>query len=239
MVEEQVLDEFAPFTDCSEDEKRDIARCLQRVFLKKIDPVYEEEQPAEAVFLIRRGRIEMTRTSDDGEKIHRIGVLHKNDCFGFGEMFFDHYYISTTCLSNCELLRMERDDFLRFCRDSAALNNYVIHALATMVRQRTLMIDWDSADNKLVYFLAFLADQFGTPEGKEIVLSRRITQENFAEALDISREHVSRLFQRLKKQNRITIRNGIIIIDNDWLESRVVDRKQARVFKRKFELQDS
>jgi len=235
MIEWQKLEMFDFIAKCSDGEKKKLSSLFSTVFLRRFDPIYHEDDPTKAVYLIEKGMVEMSRTSDDGQKVYSLGLLKKGDIFGFGEMFFDTHYITTMSRSNTVLFKMKKEDFFETLLTIPLLNRYVMDAMASIIRQKTLMIDWEKADNRLFYLLSFLSSRYGTIKNGRIIIDYKLTQEKLAAALDISREHFNRLYLKLKK-DKIIGRTGkkLLYIDEVWLKEKNIDEKLARIFKRKF-----
>lgn len=234
MIEIGKLEQFDFLARCSLDDKKQLARLFSEVYLRKFDPVYHEEDPVEAVYLIEKGSVEMSRTSSDGQKIYSLGLLKQGDIFGFGEVFFDRHYITAMATANTVLLKIPKQDFMDTFLRIPVLTRYILDAMAAIVRQKTMMIDWEKADNRLPHLLYYLAHNYGTVQDDKIIISPRLTHETLAAALDISREHFSRLYIKLQKHGILgkTAENQLYI-NEQWLNSQQVDRKLARIFKRK------
>lgn len=196
--------------------------------------IYEEETPATAVYLIENGWVELTRESGTADRTFRIATLKPGDIFGIGEMQFDNYFLTATALTPCTLLRLSREDFKAVYMTIPALREHLIHTLATVVKQRILMLDWDQADCRLVHFLYFLAERYGKIEGPQITIYKKITQEKIAEILGLSREHVVRLFRKLEDQDYLYRTGSRMLISKPWLDSRIIDKSFASTIKRSF-----
>jgi CRP/FNR family transcriptional regulator len=225
------LDLFAPL---SEAERSGLSRLFAKRSVRRLATVYCEGTPSAEMFVIRKGWVELSRASSAQDRVFRIGALKPGDAFGIGEMQFPEYFLSAVALTDCELLVLSKEHFLNEYLAIPHLNAHLIRTLATVVRQRILMLDWDCADRKLVYFLHFLAERYGVVEGVRITISKKITQERIAEILDLSREHVVRLYRRLEDADFIRKSGSRLVISKPWLDARIIDKSFAATLKRSF-----
>lgn len=228
------LDSFALFAPLTAEERTRLARHFRERSFGKLEMIYDEDTPVRAVFLIKDGWVELTRSSGEQDRIFRIATLKPGDIFGIGEIHIGKYFLTATALTRCTLLELSREHFLDDYLSIPALTEHLIRTLATVVRQRILMLDWDHADCKLVYFIYFLAERYGEEEGPKIVIRKKITQEQIAEILGLSREHVVRLFRRLEDQDYLYRTGNRMIVSKPWLDSRIIDKSFATTIKRSF-----
>lgn len=228
------LDSFALFSPLTPEERARLSRLFRSRAFGKLETIYDEDTPARAAYLIKEGWVELTRNSGELDRVFRIATLKPGDIFGLGEIHIGDYFLTATALTRCTLLELTREHFLKDYLSIPVLNEHLIRTLATVVRQRILMLDWDHADCKLVYFLYFLAERYGECAGQKITIRKKITQEQIAEILGLSREHVVRLFRRLEDQDYLYRTGNRMIISKPWLDSRIIDKSFASTIKRSF-----
>jgi len=228
------LDRFDLFIPLTSEERSCLARLFRVRAFDKMGTIYDEDTPATAVYLIKEGWVELTRNSGEADRVFRIATLKTGDIFGIGEMQFPKYFLTASALTPCTLLELSRKNFQEEYLSIPALNEHLIRTLSTVVRQRILMLDWDHADCKLVYFLYFLSERYGKIEGPKITIRKKITQEQIAEILGLSREHIVRLFRRLEDQDYLYRTGSRMIVSKPWLDSRIIDKSFAQTIKRSF-----
>ncbi|MDA8099931.1 MAG: cyclic nucleotide-binding domain-containing protein [Nitrospiraceae bacterium] len=95
--------------------------------------VFGEGTPTKGIFLIRKGRVEIAKTTADGWK-HTLAVLAEQNFFGELSVIEDRKVHSTnaTALDDTELYRIPTEDFKRLERDEPQILYKVMKTIARM-----------------------------------------------------------------------------------------------------------
>ena len=88
-----------------------VAERLETVSLEKNLFIFKEEEAADFLFIILRGRVSLTRYNDDEEKDELFAILKTGDILGF-DMLDDHAFYSTSgkTITGVVLLKMSKAD---------------------------------------------------------------------------------------------------------------------------------
>ena len=85
----------------------------------------------------------------------------------------------------------------------------------------------DGGRRDLALYLRTQAEACGQPAGSGIRLKNKQRQPEIASRLQLSREHVTRLFAKLKAEGVVDFNRGFPVIDRAWLDREAPDRDLA------------
>lgn len=217
------LDVLECFKGCTQDEIREISALMTPCQYDQDSFVYREKQKTDKVYFVLKGTLKMLKYSQDNMRPTYLGQLSRGDMFAIGEVFFDEYYITVTCTEDCELLSMHKNDFHRLWHTIPAFQEYITHALAHIARGNFFFMERMEAESQMKYLLYYFATQDSKIEGDEVVITPPINQIQMAEILNITREHVSRIFRVLKSEGILIQNQPRIILSKDWYLARKAD----------------
>ena len=188
----------------------------------------EEGQPADQFFMILRGRSRYFTLTRNGR---RVLMLWKLPGETFGGMTLLHipseYLINTVAVRDCELLVWSRADIRRLVtRYPRLLENGLLLAsdyLRWYIRTHLVLIS-HSASQRLALELFHLAKETGSPMQDGIELD--VTNEELADAANITRFSTSRLLNEWERKGVLTkSRNKIILHSSERLFAHTLPRR--------------
>jgi CRP-like cAMP-binding protein len=120
------------FSQLSGEELRPVAEMFSEVSFTKGSTIFKEREPGDSFYVILGGAVTVKRGGRE------IAVLREKDYFG--EMALLDYEARSATLvaaSDCELLKLNRDDFHELLEEYPRLSREIIRTLAR--RLRTVM----------------------------------------------------------------------------------------------------
>jgi CRP/FNR family transcriptional regulator, cyclic AMP receptor protein len=154
--------------------------------------VYQQGDPADSVFYLKRGKVKLAVTSADGKEAI-VAVLDAGEFFGEGCLAGQSVRVSTVVtLSDCNLIRIEKQLMMRMLHEQQPLSErFVTHLLSRNIRYEEDLVDqlFNSSEKRLARILLLLS-HFGKDGKSEYVLPN-ISQENLAEMVGTTRSRVS------------------------------------------------
>jgi CRP/FNR family transcriptional regulator len=157
----------------------------------------------------------------------RLSVVLAGELFGFGEAWLDNYYTSATALAECRLLAIAREDFIRHFMAVPVLRERVLRGFSEMVRILIAKSVAGSGLNELAWFLRNMSTRYGRVEKDWIQIRKKLRQPEIAAVLNLSREHVTRLFAQLRAKGAVRFNRGYPRIARAWLDRAAPDRDLA------------
>ena len=175
--------------------------------------IVEEGLPGDYMYVIREGRVKVTKLSGDGrEKI--LELLGPGDFFGEMSLLDNAVRsASVKSLTETRILALSRSDFLKELRRNPDLAMAVIQELTHRVRQmdeQASSLSFQRVKERTKGLLQRLAKEPAGPDGR--CATPALTHQQIADMVGTSRETVTRVVKRLKQQG--------------WLDQ---DGKQYRV----------
>jgi CRP-like cAMP-binding protein len=185
--------------------------------LRKSQVVFAQGDVADSVFYIRDGQVKMTVVSEQGKEAV-VAILGPDEFLGEGCLTGQVRRVaSAKTLSECDILRLEKKDFLRVLRDEPAFSEFFIkHMLTRTLRVEADLVDqlFNSSEKRLARALLLLAN-FGK-EGKPEKVIAKISQETLAEMVGTTRSRVSKFMNKFRKLGFIKY-NGSLEVHSSLL----------------------
>jgi CRP/FNR family transcriptional regulator len=181
-----------------------------RIFKTCIYPnkslVFDQGDPTRVVFLIKRGKIRITRLTPDGKEV-TVAVLGAGDMFG-EETLFDAQPRTThaVCLEESLLCTAKADDLFALLSHNPTLALNVAKILSDrLVDASAAMEDlaYAKISDRILHLLERLATEHGVTTDHGTVIDVRLTHADIASLIGSTRETVSLEMSNLVKSGAI------------------------------------
>jgi CRP/FNR family transcriptional regulator, cyclic AMP receptor protein len=196
--------------------------------LKKSQNVFAQDDVADAVFYIQKGKVKVTVLSDQGKEAV-VGILGPGQFFGEGCMNGHKLRISTaTAIENCVITAITKDAMLAALHDEPKFSEmFMAYLLTRNSRIEEDLIDqlFNSSERRLARTLLLLAN-FGKA-GSPQPISPNISQETLAEMIGTTRSRVSHFMNKFRKLGLIDY-NGKIKVHNSLLSAVLHEKPQVK-----------
>jgi CRP/FNR family transcriptional regulator, cyclic AMP receptor protein len=181
-----------------------------RIFKTSVYPkrslVFDQGDPTRVVFLIKRGKVRITRLTADGKEV-TVAVLGAGDMFG-EETLFDTQPRTThaVCLEESLLCTAKADDlFALLSRNptlalnvAKILNDRLVDASATMED-----LAYAKISDRIMHLFERLAAEHGVKTERGTTIDVRLTHADIASLIGSTRETVSLEMSNLAKAGAI------------------------------------
>ena len=180
--------------------------------------IFCQGQPADSVFYLRRGKVKIAVTSDQGKEAI-VAILGAGDFFGEGCLAGQPLRIATaTTLTDCNLVRISKPLMARMLHEKHEISElFVTHLLSRNIRYEADLVDqlFNSSEKRLARILLLLA-HFGK-EGRAETVTPGINQASLARMVGITRSRVSHFMNKFKDLGFVDYRNGSGLTVNSGL----------------------
>lgn len=170
------------------------------VLFSKKQAIFAQGDPADAVFYLQRGKVQLSVVSKVGKEA-TIGILNDGDFFGEGSLAGQTLRMgSATAMTDCSVMRIEREAMMAALhREHKFPDLFVAYLLARNIRYEEDLVDqlFNSSEKRLARILLLLA-HFGKEGVPETVIPK-ISQETLAEMIGTTRSRVSFFMNRFRK----------------------------------------
>lgn len=201
-VRKDVLDSLRAiplFSRVSEGDLEELATHLIERRFPKNATVVEEGLPGDYMYVIREGRVKVTKASEDGrEKI--MNFLESGAFFGDMALLGDETRsASVKTLEASVLLALSRRDFIDLIRQSPDLSLAVIEELANRLREtneQARSLSFQGVEERT----RNLFERIARPDpAADRMLTPSLTHQQIADMVGTSRETVTRAIKQLKE----------------------------------------
>jgi CRP/FNR family transcriptional regulator, cyclic AMP receptor protein len=177
---------------------------------RKNEIVFSQGDPADAVFYIQRGRVQLAVVSARGREVV-VSRLGAGAFFGEGCLAVRNLRTATaSALTDCRIVRMDRAAMRRGLANQPGFSAvFIAHLLAHGIRIEEDLVDhlFDSSEKRLARVLLLLAN-FGQQGQPESVIPK-VSQETLAEMLGTTRSRVSFLMNKFRRLGFIRYGDGL------------------------------
>ncbi|MCI6824387.1 MAG: Crp/Fnr family transcriptional regulator [Ruminococcus bromii] len=206
-----------PFLDNMPDEQRHIIqeKTIKKE-LKKKSTLFHEGDPVDGIYIIKHGRVKLTRFDLDGNE-QIVGIFSDNETI-WEDLLIDGsvFPYSAECLTQTSVCIISRKEVLKVLRDPTisiemlAMLSQKLHD----ANERNLILSTKDPKNRLAYFLLYR-------EKRDHEESMQLKLEDIAASLSMRPETASRKLNELIKEGLIERigKSCIKIIDYEGLES--------------------
>ena len=133
MVSVSELKKQVLFEDISNPELEKLSKVIKELSLKKDDFLFKEGDATKGIYMIRSGKIEITKVTPDGWK-QTLAVLKEGHFFGELSILENRKHeANAVAAEKTELLKLAKDDFEKMEKEEQSLAFQIIKKLALVM----------------------------------------------------------------------------------------------------------
>ena len=175
--------------------------------------------PAERVYLIRRGAVRLSRVYESGEEI-TVALLRENSLFGVLSLLTGHRsdrFYHSVAFTRVEMVTAPASSVRQAIEANTSVGLLLLQGLSSRILQTETMIETlthRDMSSRLVSFLLVLCRDFGMPGPQGITIDLRLSHQAIAEAIGSTRVTITRLLGDLRNSGLVEIdRKKITVLD--------------------------
>jgi CRP/FNR family cyclic AMP-dependent transcriptional regulator len=207
-----VLRKHPIFCDLDPDALDQLCRYAKHSTLKRGATIVSKGEPGNSLIVVISGTVKISITSADG----RSAILN---LIGAGEIFGEVAVLDglartadATANTNCEILVVDRRDFIPFLRSQPALAMKFIELLCTRLRWTSDQVEEVILQNlpgRLASALLRLTEKHKlAPGGRTIA----ITQQEISEMVGMTRESINKQLRAWAARKWVRLEHGAIVV---------------------------
>ncbi|WP_024866294.1 Crp/Fnr family transcriptional regulator [Butyrivibrio sp. FCS014] len=166
--------------------------------LKKSSYLFREGEPAESIFIIKKGRIKLCRFDSLGRE-QIVTILTDGDMIWEGMLLDGSIYpYSAVCITSASIYRIRRDDFVKMVNDPDAAMSTIMLLSKKLhdANERNMLLSTKDPMARLAGFLMYRVDR---SEDDDVVLKL----DDIAASVSLRAETVSRKLREMEKMGFI------------------------------------
>ena len=219
----ELLKNLPLFGDLDDEELVEIWNHVQTRSYKKGNIILFEEDPGDSLFIIKEGKVKITRLSEEGREVI-LSILGEGEFFG--EMSIldgEARSANVIALADSEVFVLKREEFINILTSNPQIAITLLEELAGRIRKSDQQIEYLSladAENRVAMTLLRLAEESGTFKMGQVTIEELPMQQDMANMSGTSRETISRMLSEFTEKEYID-RKGkkLIILDYDKFRS--------------------
>lgn len=179
--------------------------------------LFMEGQPPRGVFILCRGRVKLSMTSEDGKTVI-LRIIKPGQALGLHATISGvPYQARAETMEPCQVNFVRREDFLRFLREhpeaSIRAAQQLSHSYQAACEQIRSLGLTHSAQQKLANFLLEWSTK-GQDSKQGIRVKMTLTHEEIGQILGTSRETVTRTLGEFRSRQLAILRGSTLLIQN-------------------------
>lgn len=200
----------------------DVLRNLEGATTEMVErgkTIFFPGDPAERVYLIRRGAVRLSRVYESGEEI-TVALLRENSLFGVLSLLTGHRsdrFYHSIAFTRVEMLTAPAASVRQAIEADSGVGLLLLQGLSSRILQTETMIETlthRDMSSRLVSFLLVLCRDFGVPDDHGITIDLRLSHQAIAEAIGSTRVTITRLLGDLRNSGLVEIdRKKITVLD--------------------------
>jgi len=211
------------FNTLSPEDTKEISRYLVPETYTKKEGVFSEGDPSEWLYIVKKGKVKITKLSNEGKEII-LEIVPPNEIFGGIAVARGFPYpANAVAMEETEILKLSRRNLLSIMDRFPDL----MYAMAMNIGDRikdtheTLKnIALEKVESRIASLLIKLSDKAGEKVPEGVAINMKLTKQDIAEMVGTTVETSIRTMSKLTKAGLLTAKSGKIIIrDLEKLES--------------------
>jgi CRP-like cAMP-binding protein len=196
-----------------------------KVYLKH-QVILQEEETGTALFIIKNGKVKVSRQSSDGREVI-LTILSESDFFGEMAILDGLTRSATvTAIEDSELFLIQRSDFLNLLHEYPETSVALLQELTKRLRSADAKIkalSLKDAEGKVATVILQLADDIGKIKHGRVEIEKLPLQQDLANMAGTSRETISRTLHSFAKKKLVELEGSkLSIVDYEKFKEKFV-----------------
>ncbi|CAA7616963.1 cAMP-binding protein-catabolite gene activator and regulatory subunit of cAMP-dependent protein kinase [Candidatus Terasakiella magnetica] len=177
--------------------------------------LFSKGDPGDRLYLVSKGMIRIGVLSAEGREV-TYGMIQPGELFGeIAVLDGGVRSADATAMEDCELLALERRDVLGFLDRHPSQALHLLKVLCNRVRRADDLLEdivFLSLPSRLAKHLMMLGGLLGTREKAQGPITIRLSQQEVADHLGISRESVNKVLSKWEQAGIVALGRGQITL---------------------------
>lgn len=198
-------------------DEREIHRLAERTTMREFargKVILHPDDPPGMVYLIKEGRVKVSRYSLDGRE-QILALLEPGNLFGELSLLGEREPVHVEAFEDTLLCTMPRAEFIALIRSQPELMLHMMKVLADRLRlaeEEIADLVFRPVPGRLASLLLRLAQAYGETDGRGLRLALRLTHHDMASMIGATRETVTSTVSRFREEGLIDIDQRKIVI---------------------------
>jgi len=177
--------------------------------------IFDKGSPGQSLMAVLRGSIKISSLSSDGKEVV-FRIINAGEIFGeIGALDGGERSADATAMTDCELLVLNRRDFLRMLENRADLCMILLRILCRRLRKTSEQVEdvmFRHLESRVAKSLLDLVESIGLHGVQSKSVELHVSQRELGNMAGGSRESVNKILQNWHRQNLIDLGKASILI---------------------------
>ncbi|TDX52368.1 Crp/Fnr family transcriptional regulator [Orenia marismortui] len=212
---EAILKEHPYFKELKAADLAEIDKLVITKTHQKGEIIFFEGEVGEALFLVKSGKVKLVKMVESGEE-QIINIVKRGDIFAEVVLFDDGDYPATAiAMEDTEIGMIKGKDIEKLMYQIPKIALKILKVMSKRLRraqQRIRNLGLKDTTSRTASALVYLAQEHGIGDELQVEINLSLTQQELANIIGTSRETVSRVLNKFKDDNLISVSRQKIVI---------------------------
>ncbi|WP_337865549.1 Crp/Fnr family transcriptional regulator [Ignavibacterium sp.] len=211
------LENFNLFSSLKQDSMMELNKISLEKEIGKNQPVYFPNEPSNSIFMLKTGRVKISRYSKDGKEMI-LAFINPGEVFG--EMAYLGEEERTDIAITVEpsfICAINKNDFAQFVEKNPALNLRLTRLIGLKLKSYSERIEdlvFKDSKQRVISFLLKLAEENGKKVGDQMFVKPFLKHQDIADLTACARQTVNDVLTDLRERGIIDFDRKKLIINN-------------------------
>lgn len=209
------LKDISLFKGLGEEDLEELNPFLKREQYNKKDFIFGEGDPSDYVYIVKSGKVKITKMSQDGKEII-LEIISPGDMFGAVAVLQGFPYpANAIAMEDTEVIKLHRNSLMRILDRFPSIMYCLAMNIGERMRGSHEMlknIALERVEARIASLLLKLADKMGEDTEDGRVINMKFTKQDIADMVGTTVETSIRTMSKFKKKGLIKEEGGHVII---------------------------
>lgn len=203
------------FKSLSAKDEKEIHPCLISNRYKKKQTIFSEGDPSEWFYIVKKGKVKITKLSNEGKEII-LEIIAPKDFFGAVAVLRGFPYpANAVAMEDTEVIKISRKNLLSFLDRFPNLMFFMAANIGERIKgshEALKSIALEKVESRMASLLLKLADKAGEKNSEGLIINMKLTKQDLAEMVGTTVETSIRTMSKFSKSGILSSKTGKIII---------------------------
>jgi CRP-like cAMP-binding protein len=213
----ELLANVALFSDFSVKQLEAVSLVARKKTLQRREELFHKGDHGGEVYVVASGKLKALTTSAEGDDVV-FSILGPGEVFGEVALLGATPRTATvSAIEDCQLLAIDRRDFLSFLRTNPEVSVKLLSVLAMRLKRVSELVEDTLFLNlplRLAKKLLSLSRAYGEEAAEGIRIDLRLSQEEWGDLVGTTRESINKLVRKWTEAGIVRIDDGYMVILN-------------------------
>lgn len=203
------------FRNLDPEDVQALVSAAERRLYREREVIFHQGDPARRMFLIKAGRVKLTKVQEDGHEI-TLDMRKPGDFLG-EQMLSEEsdYPVSAVCMERTLICGFTRERFEALVRQRPNVGLQVIRNLSQRIHlltDRAGSLSFSNLEDRLYRILVAVAREHGRPTATGYAIQFPLTHEELSFLVGAHRVSITRAMGKLRESGRIAVRGRTLLV---------------------------